>query len=106
MWKRGARAWDREGDGSGPSVNGVGKERKVKFRFKGREGRKRVHVDEPLALAPAPAACQALFWAAGVLLGRSIGLRRGGLGTNGDGTKGKCRVRSTTVRAEGVDATS
>ena len=25
MWKRGARAWDRDGDGSGPSVNRVGK---------------------------------------------------------------------------------
>jgi hypothetical protein len=90
MWKRGARAWDREGDGSGPSVNRVGKERKVKFRFKGKKGRKHVHVDEPLALVLTPAACQAaLFWAAGVLLGRSSEvLERGGLGTNGDGTKG------------------
>jgi hypothetical protein len=65
MWKRGARAWDREGDGSGP------------------------YVDEPLALVLAPPAAQALFWATGVLLGRSSEvLERGGLGTNGDGTKG------------------
>jgi hypothetical protein len=36
-----------------------------------------------------PAACQALFWAAGGLLGRSLEvLERGGLGTNGDETKG------------------
>ena len=36
-----------------------------------------------------PPAGQPLFWAAGVLLGRSSDvLERGGLGTNGDGTKG------------------
>jgi hypothetical protein len=63
MWKRGARAWDLEGDGSGP------------------------YVDEPLALVLTPA-CQALFWADG-LLGRSSDvLERGGLGTRGEGTKG------------------
>ena len=47
-----------------------------------------VHVDEPLALVLTPA-CQALFWAAGDLLGRSSEVwERGGLGINGDGTKG------------------
>jgi hypothetical protein len=40
MWKRGARASDREGVGSGPSIDRdrVGKRREVKFRVKGREG--------------------------------------------------------------------
>ena len=38
MWKRGARAWDREGDGSGPSVDRVGKLGSGKSR-KGRERR-------------------------------------------------------------------
>ena len=51
------------------------------------ERKKNVHVDEPLALVLTPA-CQALFWAGG-LLGRSSDvLERGGLGTSGEGTKG------------------
>ena len=86
MWKRGARAWDREGDGSGPSVGG-GDELSSGAR-EDRRREKNVHVDEPLALVLTPT-CQALFWAGG-LLGRSSSdvLERGGLGTSGEGTKG------------------
>jgi hypothetical protein len=60
------------------------REEKLSSGSKGRR-RKHVHVDEPLALVLTPPTCQALFWAAGVLLGRSSEvLERGGLGINGN----------------------
>jgi|SRR5713226_4058079 len=66
---------------------GIGEE--VKFRVKGKSEGNHVHVDEPLVLVLTPTCQATLFWGAGDLLGRSSEvLERGGLGTNGDGTKG------------------
>jgi hypothetical protein len=104
-WERDVGECRREGGACGSGVRGLVIARvmvpghlwivivwergeKLSSGSKGGE-RNHVHVDEPLALVLTPAACQALLWATGVLLGRSSEvLERGGLGTNGDGTKG------------------
>jgi hypothetical protein len=60
------RACDHEGNGW---IMVMWEREELSPRSKG--GKKHVHIDKPLALVLTPAACQALIWAAGSLLGRS-----------------------------------